>query len=105
MAAGCKPPEFDSGFRERFVDLLLWRRDVRHFKREPLPEDSMDHLLRLACLAPSVGLSQPWRFVLVEHPEKRKAIRENFASANASALASYEGEKAGLYASLKLARP
>ncbi len=103
MAAGCKPPEFDSGFRERFADLLLWRRDVRHFKREPLPEDSMDHLLRLACLAPSVGLSQPWRFVLVQHPEKRKAIRDNFASANASALASYEGEKAGLYASLKLA--
>ncbi|MBI4725387.1 MAG: nitroreductase family protein, partial [Rhodomicrobium sp.] len=83
MAAPGTPPEFDAGFREKFAGLLLWRRDVRHFRRDPLPEGCIERLLRLACLAPSVGLSQPWRFVLVEDPAKRKAIRENFASANA----------------------
>jgi 5,6-dimethylbenzimidazole synthase len=94
--------EFDSGFCERLAKLLAWRRDVRRFRADALPAGCMERLLRLACLAPSVGLSQPWRFVLVEDPGKRKRIRENFASANAKALASYQGERALLYAALKL---
>ena len=57
-------PHFDAAFRERLGDLLAWRRDVRRFRPEPLPEGMLDRLLGLACLAPSVGLSQPWRFVI-----------------------------------------
>lgn len=63
----------------------------------------MERLLGLACLAPSVGLSEPWRFVLVDDPEKRKAVRDNFLAANADSFASYEGERAQIYAKLKLA--
>lgn len=59
--------------------------------------------MEIACLAPSVGLSQPWRFVHVANPERRKAMRDNFATANADALAGYVDERAKLYASLKLA--
>ncbi len=103
MTAPGSPPEFDAAFREKFAGLLLWRRDVRHFRKDPLPEGSIGRLLRLACLAPSVGLSQPWRFVLVEDVARRKAVRENFASANAEALAAYCGERAAHYAGLKLA--
>jgi len=62
----------------------------------------MDRLLRLACLAPSVGLSEPWRFVLVDDPAKRQRMRENFKAANAEALASYSGDRATRYAALKL---
>ena len=40
----------------------------------------------MASHAPSVGLSQPWRFVLVETDARRAAIRENFAKANDAAL-------------------
>jgi 5,6-dimethylbenzimidazole synthase len=54
-------------------------------------------------LAPSVGLSEPWRFVLVESAGRRQAVRENFLAANAGALADYHGERAALYAKLKLA--
>jgi 5,6-dimethylbenzimidazole synthase len=100
-AAGA--PEFDEEFRGKFAELLIWRRDVRHFLATPLPEDSIERLLALACLAPSVGLSQPWRFVLVERAGPRRAIRENFAAANAAALAAYHGERAAIYARLKLA--
>lgn len=96
-------PEFDEAFRAKFIELLVWRRDVRHFLTQPLPADCIERLLRLACLAPSVGLSQPWRFVLVEDPARRKAVRENFLAANADALASYHGERAAIYARLKLA--
>ncbi len=103
MRAPGTPPEFDAVFREKFAGLLIWRRDVRSFRTAPLPEGSLDRLLRLACLAPSVGLSQPWRFVLVEDAAKRRAVRENFMAANAAALASYQGERAAIYAQLKLA--
>jgi 5,6-dimethylbenzimidazole synthase len=96
-------PEFDEAFRARLVELLTWRRDVRRFRRDPLPEGLVERLLEIAALAPSVGLSQPWRFVLVEDPARRAAVRANFETANAAALAAYEGEEAERYARLKLA--
>jgi 5,6-dimethylbenzimidazole synthase len=96
-------PDFDEAFRAKFAELLVWRRDVRHFLPRPLPEGCLERLLGLACLAPSVGLSQPWRFVLVGDPERREAMRRNFMAANAEALASYQGERAAIYARLKLA--
>ncbi len=99
---GKSAPDFDADFRARLADLVRWRRDVRKFRSDPLPPGSIDHLLRLACLAPSVGLSEPWRFVLVEDPVKRGRIRENFKAANAEALASYSGDRAARYAALKL---
>jgi 5,6-dimethylbenzimidazole synthase len=100
-AAGA--PQFDEEFRAKFAELLIWRRDVRHFLGLPLPEGAIERLLATACLAPSVGLSQPWRFVLVESAGRRQAVRENFVAANAAALAAYHGERAALYAKLKLA--
>jgi 5,6-dimethylbenzimidazole synthase len=96
-------PEFDEAFRARLVELLTWRRDVRRFRADALPEGLLEHLLEVASLAPSVGLSQPWRFVLVEDAKRRAEVRANFERANAAALDAYEGEEAQSYARLKLA--
>jgi len=96
-------PQFDDAFRIRLRELLMWRRDVRRFRRDPLPEGTIERLIDIACLAPSVGLSQPWRFVLVETPERRDAIACNFAECNAAALAAQAPERAAHYARLKLA--
>jgi len=96
-------PEFDDAFRVRLVELLTWRRDVRRFRAEPLPDGLLEHLLEVAALAPSVGLSQPWRFVIVEDAGRRAEVRANFERANAAALAAYEGAEAQSYARLKLA--
>ena len=96
-------PEFDDAFRAGLVELLTWRRDVRRFRREPLPEGLIERLLDGAALAPSVGLSQPWRFVLVADAARRAAVRANFERANAGALGAYAGEEAQRYARLKLA--
>src|SRR6202000_37087 len=60
------------------------------------------HPLALSSAAPSVGLAQPWRFVLVETQARRTAIRENFAAANKAALDGYAGERQARYARLKL---
>jgi 5,6-dimethylbenzimidazole synthase len=95
--------EFDDAFRRRLRELLTWRRDVRRFRRDTLPSGALERLIGLACLAPSVGLSQPWRFVLVDTPACRAAIRANFEKCNAKALAEQSGERAAGYARLKLA--
>jgi 5,6-dimethylbenzimidazole synthase len=97
------PPAFDDTFRERLRALLAWRRDVRRFRREPLPSGAVERLIETACLAPSVGLSQPWRFVLVDDPARRAAIRAVFAECNAAALAAQTPDRAAAYARLKLA--
>ena len=94
---------FDDAFRARFRDLLVWRRDVRRFRRDPLPDGTFERLVALACLAPSVGLSQPWRFVRVDSAARRAAVRDSFERCNAEALRSQAGERARLYARLKLA--
>jgi len=96
-------PHFDEAFRARLRELLAWRRDVRRFRREPLPQGAVERLIATACLAPSVGLSQPWRFVLVEAAKRRAAIARNFSECNAAALAVQTAARAGLYARLKLA--
>jgi 5,6-dimethylbenzimidazole synthase len=96
-------PAFDAAFRARLRELLIWRRDVRRFRPDPLRKGSVETLLELACLAPSVGLSQPWRFVLVDDPLRRAAVRRNFQTCNAEALAGQELERAAQYARLKLA--
>lgn len=97
-----QPPSFDAGFKAKFAELVRWRRDVRRFRSEPIDPHLIERLLELAAHAPSVGLSQPWRFVLVETPERRAAIRANFARANELALNGYAGERQARYAQLKL---
>ena len=94
---------FDSGFQAEFAELVAWRRDVRRFRSGAVPEATLDQLFSLAALAPSVGNCQPTRFVQVDDEARRAAVRANFEAANREALSAYQGERARLYASLKLA--
>jgi 5,6-dimethylbenzimidazole synthase len=96
-------PVFDQNFRNQFEELLKWRRDVRSFRSDAVEPQLVEHLIALAALAPSVGYSQPWRFVLVESAPCRQSVRTNFEQCNREALGAYSGEKAQLYAKLKLA--
>jgi len=95
-------PEFNANFQAQLTDLFRWRRDVRRFRATPVADALLDKLLQLASLAPSVGNSQPWRFVKVEDRERRAQVRRIFEIANADALGDYAGERARLYAQLKL---
>lgn len=96
-------PAFDAEFRARLHDLFVWRRDVRRFRTAALPDGTLERLIETACLAPSVGLSQPWRFVAVDDPRRRQAVRQNFAACNADALAAQAPTRRDRYARLKLA--
>ena len=100
--AGKPVPSFDPSFCDTLAELIAWRRDVRRFRGDAVDPGLLDALLDLACLAPSVGNSQPWRFVTVDDPTRRRRVAENFQACNAEALDGYSGEKAALYARLKL---
>ena len=47
------------------------RRDVRRFRPDPIPDDVLRRVLGAAHVAPSVGHSQPWRFIVVRDPDIR----------------------------------
>jgi 5,6-dimethylbenzimidazole synthase len=79
------------------------RRDVRRgFLPEPLPDELLNKLLEAAHSAPSVGLMQPWRFILVRDFAVRQTIHKIFLDANQQALTDYKGDRQRNYAGLKL---
>lgn len=94
--------DFGPHFREQLDELFRWRRDVRRFRDDAVPAETIKRLLAQAGEAPSVGLSEPWRFVLVTSASARQAALDNFQQANTEALAGYEGDRHKLYAGLKL---
>ena len=103
VAAPPEPATFDDEFRRKLNALLVWRRDVRRFRTDPLPVGALERLIEAACLAPSVGLSQPWRFVVVDDPDRRRRVVETFTRCNAAALQAYGEDRRTAYARLKLA--
>lgn len=93
------PPEF----RDQLNDLMRWRRDVRHFHADkPVPEELLAEVLDAIRLAPSVGLSEPWRIVGVNSDVARAKALKNFERANAEELNGYSGDRAKIYTGLKL---
>ncbi|GAB4388255.1 5,6-dimethylbenzimidazole synthase [Albidovulum sp.] len=83
--------------------ILTWRRDVRHFRTDPVPEPILAELQAAMALAPSVGNARPWRVLRVEDPGLRRAVAAEFARCNAAAAAAYDPGTRAEYVRLKLA--
>lgn len=94
--------QFSPAFREDLADLMRWRRDVRRFRTDPVPEDLLARGLQAFALAPSVGLSEPWRILRVTSSRARAACLANYRDCNARALACQTDDRATTYARLKL---
>jgi 5,6-dimethylbenzimidazole synthase len=95
-------PVFDEAFRDDLKRLIAWRRDVRRFSDRPVANELIEQLLDIADLAPSVGNSQPWRWVRVDSPDKRRDIRAAFLHANEEAQHALPEDLAVPYGRLKL---
>lgn len=80
-----------------------WRRDVRHFKTDPVPEDVLERLRAAMDTAPSVGNARPWRVIRVSDPGLRQEIRSAFEASNEQAASGYEHVRQIAYRTLKLA--
>jgi 5,6-dimethylbenzimidazole synthase len=94
--------QFTPAFRDELAALVRWRRDVRRFRTDPVPEDLLARGLQVFALAPSVGLCEPWRVLQVTSTAARTACLDNFRDCNARALDGYDGDRAATYSRLKL---
>lgn len=57
-----------------FYEALQSRSSTRAFTGQDLPSETVDRLLRAACMAPTAGNLQPWRFFVVRDPDTRRAL-------------------------------
>jgi nicotinate-nucleotide--dimethylbenzimidazole phosphoribosyltransferase len=62
---------FDKPGRDAFYDAVAARRDIRRFRPDEVAPEVLTRILGAAHAAPSVGHSQPWRFVVVRDPHTR----------------------------------
>jgi len=84
-------------------DAIRRRRDTRaEFSGEPVPADVLERVLSAAHSAPSVGMSQPWDFVLVREPALLETFRDHVASEREVFAASLEGERAHTFSKIKI---
>lgn len=96
------PPDFDEAFRAQLADLLTWRRDVRSFRSDPVPDAVLGKLIAQAARAPSVGNSQPSRFVMVRSAERRRALVAHVDAEQIAAGEKYDAAERAEYQRLKL---
>lgn len=85
-------------------EIMLQRRDVRgnNFINKPIENDVLEKILQAASLAPSVGFSQPWEFVIIRDQAIKKQVAHSFALENKKAEKMFTDEKQQLYSKLKL---
>jgi nitroreductase len=58
-----------------FFEALEKRHSVRSFDTgRDIPDEMVEELLHCACLAPTAGNVQPWRFFVVRHSEVKDAL-------------------------------
>lgn len=95
---------FETSSRELLLQIMQSRRDVRgnHFSDEPISDEIIQKLLDAAMTAPSVGLSEPWEFIIVKDLKTRQKIVNNFNYSNHTATRQFEGNKQTQYKDLKL---
>lgn len=95
--------EFSSAEQDVIHRLILARRDIRHFRPDSINEGAICRILEAAHAAPSVGLMQPWNFILIESLDVRRKIKASFEATNSKEQNKLEGDgRSGLYQSLKL---
>ncbi len=85
-----------------FYRVIERRRDVRAFRPDPIPSETLYRILGAAHHAPSVGLMQPWNFIVIQEADTKARIKDIFLEENEKAAAHYSGPRANLYRSLKL---
>ncbi len=70
-AAGPVAWAFPEAARLALHDIVAARRDIRRFRPDAVPPEVLERVLTAGHAAPSVGHSQPWRFLVVEDAELR----------------------------------
>ena len=90
--------------RDSFYKVLYGRRDVRsEFLSDPVADECLDRILQAAHHAPSVGLSQPWNFIVLRNQQLKQSIHDLHQQANTEAAKMFTDERQQEYRKIKLA--
>ncbi len=92
---------FDEPAREGVWSAIALRRDIRRFRPDPLPDELLRRLLEAAHQAPSVGLMQPWRFIVVRD-QRTKARMQALVERERLIQGDHFDERARHYLDLKI---
>jgi len=57
-------------------EVIEKRRSIRSYKPTPIPNEHLKKILEAARLAPSGKNLQPWRFIIVRNPERKRMLAE-----------------------------
>ncbi len=93
---------FSPAERAALYRVIESRRDVRAFRTDPIATETLARILGAAHHAPSVGLMQPWNFIVIRDAATKARVKTLFKVQNELAVANYAGARADLYRSLKL---
>lgn len=99
-----KNKQFTIDDQNLLEDIMLHRRDIRgnNFLKDKISDDVIQKILLSASLAPSVGFSQPWEFVVIRDDKIKKQVYESFEIENRKAAISFSHEQRKIYDNLKL---
>ena len=89
------PHRFPDAERSAVYRVIAERRDMRHFRPDPVAPEVLERLLWAAHHAPSVGFMQPWRFIRIADRtlrERMHALVETERRATARALGEREDD-------------
>jgi 5,6-dimethylbenzimidazole synthase len=88
---------------EEFYEVIYRRRDVRaQFNGEPVDPKVLSRILGAANAAPSVGMSQPWDFILVEDRALRTRFADHVEQERIAFENLLEGERMSTFSKLKI---
>ncbi len=88
---------------QRFYDVIYGRRDVRaQFTGAPVDEEVLRRVLEAAHAAPSVGLSQPWDFIVIEDIATRKGFYEHVQQERDLFASTLDDEAAHRFSRIKI---
>jgi nicotinate-nucleotide--dimethylbenzimidazole phosphoribosyltransferase len=94
---------FPHEVRSGLDDVIAARRDVRRrFREDPIPAEVMRHILQAAHQAPSVGLSQPWDFLIVTSAKKRGRVAKHVEDERERYRQSLAGGRVSTFGQLKV---
>ena len=85
--------DFSSDERSAVYKAILGRRDIRMYRPESIPEDVLIRILRAGHAAGSVGMMQPWNFIVLDDVQKRTAVHRHFVECNERAAAVWSDER------------
>ena len=96
------PAAFSTQEQQAVYRVICSRRDIRHFRGDPIPDDALARIIQAAHHGPSVGFMQPWDFILIQDLAVRQQVKELFHREREAAACFFDEPRRSHYLSLKL---